>query len=218
MEKIRTLEQLVDYLDRSIVWRRNELTIIHRLITSSPLPQGKRDALIRSGIALLYAHWEGFIREAATAYVSFVATRRLTYQELASNFVALAMKKQLHDARDTNKATVFTKVSDFFLTRLHERVDMSWEDSINTQSNLSSEVLKEILCTIGLDQDLFITKSKLIDVQLLKNRNGIAHGEFLLIDEEEFESLFTQILEMMRTLHNEISNAAILEKYRRHLP
>lgn len=215
MEKIRTTEQLIDFLDRSIVWRRSELSTIRKLINASPLPEGKKECLIRAGIALLYAHWEGFVKEAATAYISFIATRRMRYDELATNFLALAMKQQLNEARETNKATVYSKVANFFLTGLSERANIDWLDSINTNSNLSSDVLREILFIIGIDYGLFETKAKLIDVQLLRNRNSIAHGEYLLVDEEEFESIYEQVLNMMVVMNNEISNAAVTEKYKK---
>ena len=76
---------------------------------------------LRAGIALLYAHWEGFIKNAAEHYLQYVALKKLTYQELNCGFVALAMKQRLDECVVTNKSTVYTEVVKFFLEGLSER-------------------------------------------------------------------------------------------------
>ncbi len=61
---------------------------------------------------------------------------------------------------------------------------MPWLDgeSIRTESNLSSKVLKEILWCLGIEDTPFILKAQLIDEKLAGKRNHIAHGEFLDVD------------------------------------
>src|SRR3974390_1271635 len=100
--KIRTLEELVDALDREMAWRKKELFEIKRLVDSSK--DSHREAtLIRSGVAILYAHWEGFVKTAGTAYLNFVSMRRLKYEELADHLLALGMKSKLNQASQTKK-------------------------------------------------------------------------------------------------------------------
>ena len=147
---IRTVDQLNDFLSGEIIWRKKELTTLRSLVESAKSSTDKQNALIRSGMTVLYAHWEGFVKAAASAYLEFVAMQRLSYQALTANFIALAMKGKLEDARQTNKASIFNEVAEFFLTGLSETCRIPYKDAIDTKSNLSSEVFKEIVCMAGL--------------------------------------------------------------------
>lgn len=215
MSKIRNLEQLENMLDEEIVWRKKELAQFKSMLSSKQASTGRQSGLIRVSIALLYAHWEGFIKNAATLYLNFIANKKLTYRSLSSNFIALAMKKKLNDAYQTSKATIYTEVSEFFISGLDERSNIPWNNAINTQSNLSSLILKEIICTLGLDYSFYETKSKLIDEKLLNVRNKIAHGEYILTTLSDYFDLHDEILGMMEYFRNQISNAAATEAYKR---
>lgn len=63
---LRTAEQLSDKLSEELVWRKKELSEVKSLIETK-FPPYKHNALIRSGICLLYAHWEGFVKLAANS-------------------------------------------------------------------------------------------------------------------------------------------------------
>lgn len=215
--KIRTLEELVDALDREMAWRKKELFEIKRLVDSSKDSQ-REATLIRSGVAILYAHWEGFVKTAGTAYLNFVSMRRLKYEELADHLLALGMRNKLNQASQTKKATIYTEVAKFFLTGLSGRSSIPWESAIETKSNLKSDLLREVACVLGIDYTLYETKEKLLDEKLLKCRNEIAHGQYLLIDYAEFCYLFTEILNLLELFRNQIDNAATTRAYQRALP
>jgi hypothetical protein len=172
-----------------------------------------QNVFIRSGVAMLYAHWEGFVRNAASAYVEFVAMQRLPYRELASNFVAIAIKDKLNDAIESNKATACIEITDFLITKLSERSSIPYKSSINTKSNLSSQVLREITTVLGIDFSAYTTKEKIIDEKLLKSRNNIAHGHYLIIDRDEYLELHNQVIEMMNLFRNHIDNSASMKSY-----
>jgi MAE_28990/MAE_18760-like HEPN len=172
--------------------------------------------VLRSGVALLYAHWEGYIKTAATSYLEFVARQKLTYDELAINFVAVAMKFKLKEASQTNKATVFTEVANFMLTQTHQKILLPYEDVVSTASNLSSSILREIACLLGCDYSFYEMKEAIINEQLLKRRNGIAHGEYLLLDNEEYQQLHDEILAMMENFRTQIENNASQKLYLRN--
>ena len=82
---VRTVAELQNSLDDNLSWRRIELaamtTEIERRERTSPGSPLAR-ALARSGIALLYAHWEGYTKDACQHYVDFVTMGRLKYGEL----------------------------------------------------------------------------------------------------------------------------------------
>ncbi|KGF72367.1 hypothetical protein DO97_09135 [Neosynechococcus sphagnicola sy1] len=212
MTKIRTISQLSDQLSEEIAWRKKELIYIKTLVEKNKY-RTVQSTLLRSGTAILYAHWEGFVKNAATSYVEFVARQNLKCSELAPNFLALAVKKQLNEAQGSYRAVIFTKVVDFLITGLESKCLIQWDDAIKTQSNLNSEVLKDIICILGLDYSLYETKEKIIDETLLRSRNEIAHGQYLLMEFDQYIELHHEIISLMDLFRDQIENAAISKAY-----
>jgi hypothetical protein len=210
--KIKDIEQLRKKLDEELGWRKIELSALKAMIDLKSLESGRRKVLLRSGVTMLYAHWEGFVKVSGNNYIEFVAMKRLPYNQLANNFIALAMKDQLDEAEDTKKATIYNKVAEFFMTRLTERSVIKYEFRIAT-SNLSASVFKEIISMLGLDYSLYESKEVFINKRLLEKRNLIAHGNYLDIDEKDYDELHTIVIGMMDTLRNQIDNAAATKEY-----
>ncbi|MCY7385525.1 MAG: hypothetical protein LH628_23765 [Microcoleus sp. CAN_BIN18] len=214
---IRTAEQLSDRLATDLAWRKKELSEMKSLIESKNVSDQRHKALVRSGVCILYSHWEGFVKLAANSYLEYVISKKLTYQELSSNFLALAMKEKLKEAKETNKPSLYIPVCDFFISELNQRCILP-KDTISTASNLSSEILKEITYILGIDFSIYSTKSVLIDTKLLKTRNEIAHGNYSVFDRDEYLELHREVIGMLDLFRNQIENAAIQEKFRHNSP
>jgi hypothetical protein len=99
--KIRTLEDLNKRLTEDLIWRKKEISDLKSLIETRSFSKSKHNAVLRSGVILLYAHWEGYIKTAAKSYLDFVFRQELTYKDLAINFVAVAMKTKFNQATET---------------------------------------------------------------------------------------------------------------------
>ena len=147
---IRTAEQLSDRLATDLAWRKKELSEMKSLIEAKNVSDQKHKVLVRSGVCILYSHWEGFVKLAANSYLEYVISKKLTYQELSSNFLALAMKEKLKEAKETHKPSLYIPVCEFFLSELNQR-SILLENIISTGSNLSSDILKEITYILGID-------------------------------------------------------------------
>ncbi len=212
---IRTVEQLSDKLSADLAWRKKELSEIKSLVEAKNVSDQRHKVLLRSGVCILYSHWEGFVKLAANSYLEYVRLKRLTYKQLSSNFLALAMKEKLKEAKETNKPSLYIPVCDFFISELDQRCILP-KDAISTASNLSYEILKEITDILGIDFSLYSTKSVLIDTKLLKIRNGIAHGEYLVFDRDEYIELHIEIIGMLEIFRTQIENAAIQKKFMRN--
>jgi MAE_28990/MAE_18760-like HEPN len=156
---VRTTEQLIDKLSGDLAWRKKELSEFKSLVEARNIPFQRHGALIRSGVVILYAHWEGFVKSASNNYLEYVAMQKLRYEQLSNNFLAIAMKSRLNAAKDTNKASLYIPVCDFFISDLNQRSHLPYKDVISTASNLSSEVLKEITHCLGIDFSPYSTKS-----------------------------------------------------------
>ena len=211
---IRTTEQLSDTLSNDLAWRKKELSEMKSLVEARSFSDQRHKALVRSGVCILYSHWEGFVKFAANSYLEYIKSKDLTYKELSNNFLALAMKEKLKEAKDTNKPSLYMPVCDFFLSELDQKCFLLKSAKIPTK-NFSSEILKEITDILGIDFSPYSTKSMLINM-LRQQRNNIAHGNYLIIDREEYIELHIKVIEMLNVFRNQIENAAIEKKFMRN--
>ncbi len=210
--KIRTYEALQTELDQDFAWRRKELAVILTNVKSSKNIQINTN--IRIGVVMLYAHWEGFIKNAAEYYLIYVASKRLKINELSYNLVAVSLRDKLNEFEGTNKNTTHTQLINYLLGDLNIRASIPTNNIIKTQSNLNWNILKEILSIIGVDHVQYELKEKYIDNQLLCIRNSIAHGQDPEINAKDFYDLYDEITTLMTLIKNDISNNAAQSKYK----
>ncbi len=211
--KIKSKEELIDNLTADLAWRKKELTTLYNNVetaNSKNLPTALRCASV-----LLYAHWEGFVKNSAESYLTYIKFQKLNLNQVNSNILALSLKQKISEFSMTNKATLHVQFIDFFQNNLNEKASFSETDSIKTQSNLNSIILKEIFITIGLDITNYDLKSNLIDKQLIKYRNDIAHGNQPPLNKQEYKILHGEIITMLNNILTDISNSAVLDKYKK---
>lgn len=212
---MRTTQELQDALDTDLVWRRIEAQSLLNDARSSRGPQ--RDALTRAGVAMLYAHWEGYTKNSLTGYLRFVSRRRLTLKELAPGFAGMAVESELRRRTSLSEARHRTEQARLYLEGQDQRLSIPNKE-VNTHGNLNSELCNELLDTLGLDRRPFATKSALIDYKLLRARNEVAHGRWSSITINALEELHHEVLKMMDTVRNLVMNAAENSEYRREPP
>ncbi len=198
-------------IDDDLIWRKKELSQMKSLISQAVPAQ--RDPLIRASICLLYAHWEGFIKCAATNYLSYVCNQGKKASELKPNFVAIKFLSHLHEAAKSAKPSTLGDIVGFISEKWDTRLRINYKNSIHTHSNLSSTILKEILWTIGLDMAPFETKFHLIDTSLVNRRNHIAHGDFLDIKVDEYNELHENTMALIETFRTELQNSITFDTH-----
>lgn len=211
---IRTREELDKALSDDLIWRRRELTDL-RALAQGEVPTLRSNVVRRAGIALLYAHWEGFVKKASHYYLEYVASQRLRYSDLAPNFVALAIKARYEHLRASNKLSAANEIAAFYCGNLDRASSVPYKNAVETQSNLSSVVLEDIILALGLDFDGFRVRSNFIDLNVVGRRNHVAHGEYLDIDLKEYLEFHDDVLALIVMFKTEIENAIVLRKYLR---
>lgn len=211
--KIRTQLDLNNVMTEEFAWRKKELHHLKSLVLQNQKTY-LNDLSIRSAVALLYAHWEGFIRGVASAYVEFVSRQQVPCEQLSDSFLAIAVRSLLRDAAESRRIKSHVAVVEFFRKRIADRSNLAFVSAVSTQSNLNSDVLQDIILTIGLEYAPYETKEKLIDERLLRSRNSIAHGQYLTMDTAEYVELHEEIQSLMQLFYNQVDNAARTSAYR----
>lgn len=210
--KIRTVDDLLNYLDDEMAWRRKEIIELRKLATTAK--DKKADVHVRAGIALLYAHWEGFVKNSANSYIAYLSFRKEKTRDLKDCFVALSVRLKLSEMGGSGKSSVAVPVVTHLLTTLDQPISLP-KAGISAESNLNSEVFTNIAGWLGVDTTQYSTRFSLVDESLLAARNKIAHGEHLLISPSRFDTLAEQILEIMGWFKTDIENSVAQKSFLR---
>ena len=213
--KIKTVEKLEEFLMQDLAWRKKEMFSLKILVEKDEVNE---PILLRAGIALLCAHFEGFIKRASNCYIGYVAEQKKLYSELKENFTALKMEKEFKSCALSEKHSVHKKLlimHDNLATKTFKEKYDENSPFISTHSNPSSNELKEILETIGVESDIFETKATYIDSSLLEKRHHVVHGDRSDLDKADFMTTFDIIIELIEKYKDLIIDAADNKKYLR---
>lgn len=213
--KIRSILDLQDFLDKDFGWRLKEIAELKASVQNSG--SIAQSTIIRAGIPLLYAHWEGFVKNAANAYIEFVSRKSLPLEKLSTNFIFLGLRKHLKGFSDRIAIHRGIEIVNFIKFRPLDQPELKFDGAITARSNLNSEVFKEIALTIGIDLDKYQSWYNWIDFTLLQRRNNIAHGLFLGVDFRSYITLSDEVIDILRKFKTDIENSASTDKFLRNL-
>lgn len=213
--KIVTPDLLYDAIQNDFTWRDKELKLIYQIIPKDK--NEKQSAFIRAAIPILYAHWEGFIKKSSEFYLEYVAyysSKYLKYNQLLPQFITLSLNSALNKTEVKNIIDK-TEIIKYLLSNLNSTPIIPTKNIIQTKSNLTYFVFKEIMFILNIDDAKFIKHQALID-DLVENRNNIAHGNqnHKLIDFNTYENTYNDILSLMRLFKTEVENSALLQGFK----
>ena len=209
--KVRSIDELEEILSNEYSWRRKELTNLRNLAATSRSPI--KNTLLRCGVALLYAHWEGFVKRISIAYCEYINYQGIRYREVRSNFHVCAFFEKYQGQYPPKNFETYLRIVSGTAYSLDEKLTIDAGAYIDTKSNLNSDVLREITEKIGLDYSFFELKENLIDESFLGLRNAISHGEWRDVEDAEFENLYFEITTLIDSYKNLVSNAASSKSY-----
>jgi hypothetical protein len=210
--KIRVIAELLNALDTALAWRKQEITNVRFLVAKAR--DHDKPMLKRLAVLILYAHWEGFAKQAGEYYLQLVERQGLAYEELQSNFLALGGRNAIREAGQSKRMQLYINVVEFATFNQGNKAKFPYKGAFDLEDNLNSDVLTNLLTTIGVVCDDFFTSRFLImDGSLLRSRNAIAHGERFDVDDETYEQLHRLVLELLEHLKTQIENSAAIRSF-----
>ncbi|MGK4001088.1 MAE_28990/MAE_18760 family HEPN-like nuclease [Sorangium sp. So ce1036] len=212
--KVRTAEDLLDLLDNSSQRRKRELTTVHAGIKDWRAHE--MAFAHRAAVTFAYAHWEGFVKDAAQGYVAYVDNLGPPFCELIANFQALACKTKIMVAgAATKRIAPHFEVVGLFTQQSMQRVRIDAVKAIDTESNLTWEVFQNICLSIGVNVDpKWVVYAHWID-ELFQSRCAIAHGALVQIEAKYANEAIRQVIDFLDWFKSDVENAAIMSRFRR---
>ena len=186
-------EQLCIELEHELLERTDELSKIENFFdmyanSSSDVLSG---IMRKSLILLLYAHFEGYCKQAFQFYIVYINRKQLPLNCVKHGIIAANLNAEFQKLFDTNhKPISITTLSNDGSIQLHgrkrnfliecenitARMTNLDESIINTEANLKPDVLRKILFQLELDCSIIDAYQGEIH-RLVNIRNSYAHGE-----------------------------------------
>lgn len=210
-----TIDTVWAQLEQDLSWRLAEIRLLsntHGGISK----EGDRDRFRRAQLVMLYAHAEGFCKVALLIYLRAINDSNIPCQVASDELVASAFDEIFHALRfGDEKGKVFaTKLPpdpklfvaarrrDFiaeYENIMHRPIRLP-ESAINTESNLSSVVLRRNLFRLGFPPDLLAEYEANLD-ELVNRRNNIAHGvDESVVKSTDYDRLQRAVLQAMDSI------------------
>jgi hypothetical protein len=212
MSKAYTEADFSNILDADMTWRRKELSDLKAAIRGAD--EHAKRALLRAITAMSYAHWEGHVRVCATRYFEHLTLRKKRFEEFERQIYVNSFLERLHALHNClGSLNERCKLINDILDGGSETFSQVNPDLINTRSNLSTDVIKDICLICGVKSEGFEENRTFLDVVLLKRRNNIAHGQQEFITEDEIDDLVTKTLALMTLFRTLLENKVYLQAY-----
>jgi len=202
------MRRFEDSLTRELGHRRKEISELYLLVQSTNSESAQKH-LLRGLLLLIYAHWEGFIKSSSQKYLQALQKKNIPCNQLQPALRAFYLYSQYK----TQQGNEWDKFS--FAINSNEAVifDKDISSEISTKSNLNTEVFKNIVSRIGVDDLDIDMKKGIIDDGLLHKRNSIAHGEMMHIELPDIVLYKDQIVHLLDCYLDLLIDAYDNQKY-----
>lgn len=202
--------------------REGEIRLVERLIGGART-EAEREMLQRSLVLLTYAHLEGYCKFALLSYAAAVNAQNIKCSQASYPLAAAGLSKLFSALRNPSSKHKFFNRAFPEDTQLHliwreqvfveaidgvgdEVLDLS-DDLVDTQSNLSANVLRKMLFKLGFAYPIIDQHEGNLGL-LLGIRNAIAHGDRLRVPKpEQLRDCVAAAIAIMEFLQLEVYGA-----------
>lgn len=184
-------ESFVAQIELDREWREAEIRLLLNDLNRRER-EDERNLFRRPLVAIQYAHYEGFTKFVLQHYATAVSGKLLECDKVINELVALSFNDVFRELRNPNpKGKLFKGAlptdnalhkfarEHHFIAEIRDvfskRVNLP-DDVIDTDSNLTPDILRKNLYRLGLSVDSVDSIEGQLN-QLINARNGIAHGD-----------------------------------------
>lgn len=188
---------IIDDISRDLDWREAEIASMRLLLSRRDISSRQVGVLLRAAWALLYAHYEGFIKYCLTLFYEEISARSVKCENLPIPTQIFALAKILKQIRTMPPAEMINEVTNFQSRHLDSFASFP---EVDTDSNLWPETLIALLISADLDSRT-VEKNHQKLATLVARRNEIAHGQKNFIAEFGYYRTYeTAVYEVMYDL------------------
>ncbi|MCU1291391.1 MAG: hypothetical protein JWP08_241 [Bryobacterales bacterium] len=215
-----TVDAFDIFLDNEQLWRSTEIEALRRHLQGSGDPAWS-ETLARAGITMLYAHWEGFVKQAAESYLAYISERirrnAIAIGTLSDHVRALIVYKRYTKPSEGERPIPrFLRVTKESLAEDPTAVvELSYHKLVETEANLNFAVFRSIGATIGLDTTKIDILVKSFDANIVAFRMTLAHGGRIdPVEVEAFHRYSARLLEAINEFKYILLDAALDEAFK----
>lgn len=185
-------------IDLELDWRFDELASIKIQISATVRNSQAEISLLRAAWALLYAHYEGFIKTQVRTYLELIENAPITRNILCEPLVIFSLKRELRRLRSQcTDEELFREGNQKFPTGMampiHFERNKQNEIKLPGENSLTVDAVLECLQLVGVNVK-FATNERLRLNALVFRRHEIAHGKKSLVRNREEYYEFAKVV------------------------
>lgn len=172
----------LEQISEDLGWRESELGSLKILLNRRDVSAAQKEVLLRASWAMLYAHYEGFVKTSLTIFYD-EARKRVRKSSLLPMETRLnALDKVLRKMRSLSKQDLLSNINNFNVEVNEAKPDFP---EVNTNSNLWPNILFDLLLMADINSSKIKIHRHSLKT-LVSRRNEIAHGKRDIISEVRY--------------------------------
>lgn len=189
-------------------WRVKELSDLKQIIRLSGVSYAS--VARKAALAMVYAHWEGYVVFVAWAYLTYISKRKRTFSDLVPSLHAVSLAGHVQEwqkQRDTIRLRL--KMIDAFRAMDRSQFRKVPDNAVSAGGNLNFDRFSDICRVMMIDPATIIVDHDFLDNEIVGIRNKIAHGGYIVISDERLEKASQFVLSAMRAFRTDIENCVV---------
>lgn len=181
---------VLDSLTRDLDWRETEIASMRRLLLSGSMSAAQNTVLLRAAWALLYAHYEGFCKNALATFFDAAQGSGVKCSALPDPMKIHALSGALRRLKGLPNSDFLEEIESFSGSYLDKTPEFP---EVDIHSNLWPNVLVDLMKIADLSPAK-VQEHQMKLATLVARRNKIAHGENNIIAEFAYYKSYEDVV------------------------